>query len=78
MTASPVLRDLPFDVALWATLSFMRRTNNRWGGIMLRLVTVDDLVRAAQIVLKDEMRRQTAKGEEYFFTQKDNDCSPPS
>eukprot|EP00903_Cladosiphon_okamuranus_P016524 g15245.t1 len=41
---SPLLRDQPFDLALWATLSFTPPTNRRWGGILLRLVTVDGLI----------------------------------
>ncbi|CAM9484581.1 unnamed protein product [Scytosiphon promiscuus] len=41
---SPLLHDLPFDVALWATISFSPSIDNRWGGIMFRVVSIDSLV----------------------------------
>lgn len=54
---SPVLRDQPFDLALWATLSFMRPTHGLWSKIISRLVNVDDLVRAARFLETNLMRR---------------------
>lgn len=42
---SPLLYDLPFDIALWATVSFSSAADQRWGGIMLRVIPADYLVR---------------------------------
>lgn len=55
---SPLLRDQPFDLALWATLSFTPPASTRWGGILLRLATVDSLVRETSGGLKYKAERK--------------------